>query len=63
MIQSIDSVQTYAYGTRKVLICKKEKTKCDNIVKQCKEWLNLMMLRKKNIKEHNPNWRIQNINS
>ena len=36
-IQSIDSVETYAYGTRKDLICKKEKTKCNSIIKQCKK--------------------------
>ena len=36
-IQLIDSVETHAYGTRKDLICKKEKTKCNNIIKQCKK--------------------------
>ena len=33
IIQSIDSVETYAYGTRKDLICKKEELKCNNIIK------------------------------
>ena len=33
-IQSIDSVETYAYGTRKDLICKKEKTKSNITIKQ-----------------------------
>ena len=35
-IQSIDSIKTYAYGTSKDLIYKKGKTKCNNIIKQCK---------------------------
>ena len=35
-IQSIDSVETYAYETSKILICKKEETKFNNIIKQCK---------------------------
>ena len=35
-MQSIDSRQTYAYGTSKDLICKKEKIKCNNIIKQYK---------------------------
>ena len=33
-IDSIDSIETYAYGTSKDLVCKKEKTKCNNIIKQ-----------------------------
>ena len=32
-IQSIDSVETYAYGTNKDLMNEKEKSKCDNIIK------------------------------
>ena len=35
-IQSINSVETYAYGTSKDLGCKKEETKCNNIIKQYK---------------------------
>ena len=35
-IQSIDSVETYAYGTRKYLVCKREEIKCNNIIKQYK---------------------------
>ena len=34
IIQSIDSIDKYAYGTRKDLVCKKEETKCNNIIKQ-----------------------------
>ena len=30
-IRSIDSIETYAHGTSKDLVCKKEKTKCNNI--------------------------------
>ena len=36
MIQSIDSVETYAYGTSKDLVYKKDETKCNNIIKQYK---------------------------
>ena len=35
-MQSIDSIETYAYGTSKCRICKKEKIKRNNIIKQCK---------------------------
>ena len=34
--QSIDSIETYAYGRSKDLVCKKEWIKCNNIVKQYK---------------------------
>ena len=33
-IQSIYSIETYAYGTSKDLVCKKEEIKCNNIIKQ-----------------------------
>ena len=35
-LQSIDSIETYAYGTSKDLIHRKEKIKRYNIIKQCK---------------------------
>ena len=35
-MQSIGSIETYAYGTSKYLICKKEKIKHNNIIKQYK---------------------------
>ena len=35
-MQSIDSIETYAYGTSNDLICKKEKTKVNKIIKQYK---------------------------
>ena len=33
-MQPIDSIETYAYRMRKYLVCKKEKVKCNNIIKQ-----------------------------
>ena len=41
-MQSIDSMETYAYGTGKDLICKEEKIKRYDIMKQYKDvilWL------------------------
>ena len=41
-MQSIDLAETYTYGTSKYLICKKEKIKHDNIIKEYKNvsiWL------------------------
>ena len=35
-MQSTDLIETYAHGTWKDLICKKEKIKRDNIIKQYK---------------------------
>ena len=46
-LKSIDSVETYAYGMSKGLICKYERYKCNNIIKQCKKWLALMIFQKK----------------
>ena len=34
-IQSIDSIETYAYGTNKEIIHRKEEMKYSNIIKQC----------------------------
>ena len=33
-IQSMDSIETYVYGTSKHLANKKKKVKCNNIIKQ-----------------------------
>ena len=33
-MQSIDLIETYAYGMDKDLVCKKEEIKCNNIAKQ-----------------------------
>ena len=39
-IQSIDSIETYAHGTSKDLVYKKEEIKCSNIIKKYKNiWL------------------------
>ena len=35
-MRSIDLIETYAYETRKGLICKKEKIKRNDITNQCK---------------------------
>ena len=35
-MQSIDSIETYAYGMNKNVVCKKEEIKCNNIIKQYK---------------------------
>ena len=35
-IKSIGSVETYAYGMNKDLVCEKEEIKCSNIMKQYK---------------------------
>ena len=43
-MQSIDLVETNAYGTTKDLISEKEESKCNNIVKRYKKGLTLMML-------------------
>ena len=43
-MQSINSIETHAYGTRKDLASEKEETKCNNIIKRCKIWLALMLL-------------------
>ena len=36
IIQSIDLIETYAYGTSKGLVSKKQEIKCNNIIKQYK---------------------------
>ena len=46
-MQSIDSIETYAYGTRKDLVSEKEEIKYKNIIKRYKKLLILMMLQKK----------------
>ena len=35
-MQSIDSIETHAYGTSKDIICKKEKSKSNVIIKEYK---------------------------
>ena len=36
-MQSIDSTETYAYGTSKDLVSEKEQIKCNNIIKRYKK--------------------------
>ena len=50
-IESVDLVETYAIGTQKDWIGKKEETKWNNIIKQSEKWLTLMMLQKKTLKK------------
>ena len=35
-MQWFDSLETYAHGTSQNLVCKKEETKCSNVIKQYK---------------------------
>ena len=49
-MQSVDSIETYAYGTSKYLVSEKEEIKCSNIIARHKR------VTKEGIKEHNPNW-------
>ena len=37
-MQSIDSIEAYTDGMNKILACKKEKIKCNNIIKQYKNF-------------------------
>ena len=46
-IQSIDLTKTYAHETSKDLVSEKEEIKCNNIIKQYKKLLTLMILQKK----------------
>ena len=53
-MESIDSIETYAYGTSKDPVSEKEDIKCNNIIKRYK-MINFGVAIKENIKEHNPN--------
>ena len=46
-MQSIDLIETCAYGMRKDLISERGEITCNNTIKWYKKWLTLMMLRKK----------------
>ena len=37
-MQSFDAIETYAYGMKKDLVWKKEEIKCNNIIKQYKNF-------------------------
>ena len=55
-MQSIDSIEPHPYGTRKEIVREKEEIECNNIIRRYEKWVTLMILQKKNIKQHNPNW-------
>ena len=57
-MQSIDSIEPYPYGTRKEIVTEKEEIECNNIIKRYEKLVTLMILqkKKKNLKQHNPNW-------
>ena len=46
-MQSIGSIETYAYGTSKDLVSDRENIKCNSIIKWYKKWLTLVVLWKK----------------
>ena len=48
--QSIDLIETQAYGTSKDLVCKKEEIECNNIIKQYKNVINFDYITKEDIK-------------
>ena len=50
-MQSIDSVEKYAYGTSKDLVSGKEDIKCNKYNKIIQK-----KIKQGNIKVHNPNW-------
>ena len=54
-MQSIDSIETYAYWTSKDLVCKKEEIKCNNLIKNTKIF-NFNYIAKENLKE----WNLEN---
>ena len=39
IMQLIDSIERYAYGTSEDLVSEKEEIKCNNIIKWYKNWL------------------------
>ena len=46
-MQSIDSIETYAYGMSKDLVSEKEVINCNNMMKRYESLLTLVMLQKK----------------
>ena len=51
----IDSIEIYAYGMNKDLVCTKKEIKCNNIINNTKMF-NFDYITKEDIKEHNSNW-------
>ena len=60
MIQEIDSIETYAYGTSEDIVSEKEDIKCSNIIKNdtkaIQKMTNFDNIIKENIKDNNSNW-------
>ena len=54
-IQSINFIETCAYEMSIELVCKKEETKCNNMIKQYKMF-NFDYITKEDLKEHSSNW-------
>ena len=52
-MQSIDSIETYVYGTSKYLVSEKEVMKCN---KSIQKMISFDYVIKENIKKHNTNW-------
>ena len=50
-MQTIDSIETYAYGTIKDLVSEKEEIKCSNIIKRYKKMINFDDVTKQSIKK------------
>ena len=50
-MQSIDWIESYAYGTSTDLVSEKEEIKCNNTIKRYEKWLTLMMLQQKKNKD------------
>ena len=55
-MQSIDSIETYAYVTIKDLVSDKEEIQCNNIIKRYRKMINFDDVTKEETKEHNLNW-------
>ena len=53
-MKSVNSIETYAYGPSKDLICKKEKTKRNDLIKQYNN-VYLWLYYKRRHQKHNPN--------
>ena len=54
-VQSVDSIETYAYGASKVIVSKKEEIRCSNSIKRYK-MINFDDVTNENIKKKNANW-------
>ena len=47
IMQSIDSIESYVYGINKDLVCNREEINSNNVIKQYKKSLTLIILQKK----------------